>query len=227
MALILLDPMQNQKNGVCAVFNRLSCPTRKSKSFAFVVFSLVVFSLMPAGAASVTPIKVVAKSDREAALCTTAIGQVERENRIPLYLLRAIALKETGRWDGANKVSQAWPWTVTAEGQGQYFPRKKDAIAAVKALMSRGVRSIDVGCLQINLRYHADAFVDLEAAFDPLTNAQYAGKFLHGLRRELHSWTLAVGGYHSRTPARAGPYRHKVIRLWRKLQQDANKRRAS
>ena len=203
------------------MFNRLS--------FAFVVFSLVVFSVMPAGAASVTPIKVVAQSGSAhgatAGLCTAAIGQVERDNRIPLYLLRAIALKETGRWDDANKVSQAWPWTVTAEGQGQYFPRKADAIAAVKALMARGVRSIDVGCLQINLRYHADAFVDLEAAFDPLTNAQYAGKFLHGLRRELHSWTLAVGGYHSRTPARAGPYRHKVIRLWRKLQQDANKAR--
>ena len=192
-------------------------------SFAFVVFSLVVFSAMPAGA---TSLQVVATSEHDdSALCTAAIGQVERDNRIPLYLLRAIALKETGRWDDANKVSQAWPWTVTAEGQGQYFPRKADAIAAVKALMARGVRSIDVGCLQINLRYHADAFVDLEAAFDPLTNAQYAGKFLHGLRRELHSWTLAVGGYHSRTPARAGPYRHKVIRLWRKLQQDANKAR--
>ncbi len=204
-------------------------------SSAFVVFSLIVFPLMPAGAASVGAIQTVTPTTEDrltgsahsatAGLCTAAIGRVERDNRIPLYLLRAIALKETGRWDAANKVSQAWPWTVTAEGQGQYFPRKVDAIAAVKALMARGVRSIDVGCLQINLRYHADAFADLNAAFDPLTNARYAGKFLQGLRRELHSWTLAVGGYHSRTPARAGPYRHKVIRLWRQLQQDANKAR--
>ena len=31
----------------------------------------------------------------------------------------------------------------------------------------RGVRLMDVGCMQVNLQMHPDAFPSLDAAFDP------------------------------------------------------------
>ena len=44
---------------------------------------------------------------------------------------------------------------------------RQQAVAAVQALQARGVRSIDVGCLQVNLMYHPIAFASLDDAFDP------------------------------------------------------------
>ncbi|WP_343562178.1 hypothetical protein [Kiloniella sp. b19] len=161
----------------------------------------------------------------EAELCRSAIDQVERDNKIPLYLLRAISLVESGKWDAKSKSRQAWPWTVMAEGKGRYLPNKAAAIAEVKKLKAKGVRNIDVGCMQVNLHYHPDAFANLEEAFDPYANARYAGNFLLNLRKEMRSWTMAVGRYHSATPKYAGPYRHKAIKAWRGLQQDANRQR--
>jgi hypothetical protein len=38
-------------------------------------------------------------------------------------------------------------------------------------MQGEGVRSIDIGCMQINLVHHPDAFGSLEAGFDPITNA--------------------------------------------------------
>ncbi len=99
-----------------------------------------------------------------------------------------------------------------AEGRGRYLPNKGAAIAEVEALQARGVRNIDVGCMQINLRYHPDAFDNLEAAFDPATNVEAAARLLVTLKDSWGSWTRAVGNYHSNTPTLSGPYRVKVYR---------------
>ncbi len=156
-------------------------------------------------------------------LCASAIAAAEPRQAIPRQLLTAIALAESGRWHGDSRESVAWPWTVTARGKGQFFPSKAAAIGAVRALRAAGVRNIDVGCMQINLHYHPDAFSDLETAFDPAANAAYAARFLAALNRETRSWPDAVGRYHSATPRHNRPYRARVIGLWRKVRgQTAN-----
>ena len=65
---------------------------------------------------------------------------------------------------------------MNAEGQGFYYDTKVEAVAAVRAMQARGIRSIDVGCMQVNLMFHPDAFVSLDEAFDPMANARYAAK---------------------------------------------------
>ncbi len=151
---------------------------------------------------------------RDAALCSAAIADAERGQALPLRLLKAVSLAESGRWDAASKESFAWPWTVTSGGDGKYFPDKASAIAAVKRLRARGVRNIDVGCLQVNLAYHPDAFADLAAAFDPATNAAYAARFLKSLRLDRHAWSIAVAYYHSARPDEGRRYADKVFDLW-------------
>jgi hypothetical protein len=151
---------------------------------------------------------------RDAALCSAAIAAAERREALPLRLLTAVSLAESGRWDEERRESFAWPWTVTSGGTGQYFPDKRAAIAAVKRLRAKGVRNIDVGCLQVNLSYHPDAFDDLDAAFDPATNAAYAAHFLKSLRIERHAWSIAVGYYHSSRPDEGRRYSDKVFDLW-------------
>lgn len=110
---------------------------------------------------------------------------------------------------------RSWPSTIDADGVVQFFLTKAEAIAAVEALRRSGLRSIDVGCLQVNLRDQPPAFRDLAEAFDPAANASYAAGFLSRLFARLHAWPAAVAAYHSRTPALGAPYRQRVFARWR------------
>ena len=86
-------------------------------------------------------------------LCHSATQSHERVAAIPSNLLTSITLAETGRWNAQKKEMFAWPWTVTSGGSGTYYSTKKDAIDAVQKLQSTGVTNIDVGCMQINMKY--------------------------------------------------------------------------
>jgi hypothetical protein len=161
-----------------------------------------------------------AESAADKAICAEAVAVAERAQRMPMRLLRAVSLAESGRWDAADRASFAWPWTVTSgPGGGQFFPNKQAAIAEVKRLQSKGVKNIDVGCMQVNLMYHGAAFADLEEAFDPVHNALYAATLLKELRQERRSWSGAVAYYHSAKKERGEAYGDKVFALWQNENQ--------
>ena len=147
-------------------------------------------------------------------VCARAATEAEAALGLPAQLLGAIALAETGRWDAARKASFAWPWTVAAGGEARYLAGKAEAIAEVEALLARGVSNIDVGCMQINLHYHAGAFASLAKAFDPTANTAYAGAFLLRLWDKYRSWSRSIATYHSSTRAYGLPYLKRVQRLW-------------
>ena len=147
------------------------------------------------------------------ALCRAAIQAAERGAGVPDRLMHAIGVVESGRRDEQGGMT-AWPWTINAQGRGSYFNTKAEAVAAVTELRARGVRSIDVGCMQVNLMYHADAFASLDEAFDPAANARYAARFLQRLFAQTGSWPAAASGYHSLNPEHGGPYGRKVLAIW-------------
>lgn len=161
--------------------------------------------------------------EKEANTCVSAIQEQERAKGIPHGLLQAISLAESGRWfenAGQDKGAIiAWPWTVTTGGKGHYLPNRMDAVAFVKSLRADGVENIDVGCMQINLKYHPDAFTSIDKAFDAHTNAQYAADFLKRRFEASKSWMQAAGDYHSTTPSLNEVYRTKVSSLWQKTAQ--------
>ena len=134
-----------------------------------------------------------------------------RTKDIPETLLPAISRVESGRLDPATGRVRAWPWTINVEGNGTFFDTKEDAVAAVKAIQARGQRSVDVGCMQVNLFYHPTAFADLDAAFDPPTNAAYAVKFLTALHGQTKDWSLATALYHSAEQDRGEDYQRRVF----------------
>ncbi len=96
--------------------------------------------------------------------------------------------------------STPWPWTINVEGEGHIYNSKAEVIAAVRGYQAHGVRSIDVGCMQVNLMYHPDAFASLDQAYDPAANAVYAAHFLNELYATTHNWQQATALYHSATP---------------------------
>ncbi|USG61889.1 transglycosylase SLT domain-containing protein [Sneathiella marina] len=159
--------------------------------------------------------------------CRVAVEKAEKENRLPKRLLSAISLTETGRWHAKRQEIIAWPWTVYAEGRGRYLPNKAAAIEEVKTLKAKGVKNIDVGCMQVNLHFHPKAFENLNAAFDPNRNTKYAAELLASLRQRDRSWTKAIAYYHSKTKKFYIPYRRKVMKIWQEeRRKDSEARRA-
>lgn len=153
--------------------------------------------------------------------CSWAAARAERKHEIPAHLLQAIALAESGRWDKDSQAHFAWPWTVTSGGEGKYYPSKQEAMNAVRRLQNKGVTNIDVGCMQINLHYHGDAFDNLGEAFDPIRNTTYSADFLTRLHKQTGSWMEATGKYHSSTPKHFKRYKAKVAKLWKaSIRQD-------
>lgn len=144
--------------------------------------------------------------------CLRALQTYERSFQIPQGLTTAVSLVETGRPMGGRRLP--WPWTINANGQGRFFDTKEQAVAEARKLLEQGQRSIDVGCMQVNLRYHPTAFRTLEEAFDPAINVAYGTKFLASLHSVQGSWEKAVERYHSSDDTRREDYRDKVMALW-------------
>ncbi len=146
-------------------------------------------------------------------LCRAAVKAAEAGTDLPPNRLMAIALTESARADPATGRVDPWPWSINVEGQDHIFESKAEAVAAVRALQAKGTKSIDVGCMQINLGFHPEAFATLEQAFDPRANAGYAVAFLDDLRQRTGSWDAATAAYHSATPELGEPYRARVMRM--------------
>ncbi len=148
-----------------------------------------------------------------AALCEAAIARDETRFATPPSLLTAISLVETGRPDHGRW--RAWPWSVDVDGLPYVFPTRESAVAFTRTALLAGASSIDVGCMQVNLEQHPDAFATLDDGFDPRINVDYATRFLLSLHAgPAHLvWATAVGYYHSQTETLAAPYRARVIAI--------------
>ena len=146
----------------------------------------------------------------EDALCESAARRAAAETGVPLAVLLAVALSESGRKAGARFAP--WPWVLNVEGQGAFFDTRAAALAAAQAAISSGRDSTDLGCFQINFRWHGDGFASLADMIDPDRNAAYAARFLRDLYAESGDWIVAAGHYHSRTPVHADRYRKVVQR---------------
>ncbi len=158
-----------------------------------------------------------------AELCRAATDRAERVHQTPPGLLRAVSLVESGR--AVDGVRAAWPWTVNLEGAGHWFETRDEALAFVRAALAEGRDSFDVGCMQINYRWHGRHFASVEEMFDPSANADYAARFLSALEDETGDWMRAAGYYHSRTPSRSDHYRGLVAAAYADALEDRRQRR--
>ncbi len=180
----------------------------------FLTVLLIAMRVMATDGAPVAWAGTAGYTQQDAAPCQAAITAAEQSRHVPEAFLAAIARVESGRRIGATGQVVAWPWTVNALGQGSFYETKAAAIAAVQGLQARGVQSIDVGCLQVNLMHHPDAFSSLDQAFDPGVNAAYAASFLLNLFGQTGSWPHAAAAYHSQTPTIGADYQKKVLAEW-------------
>ena len=140
--------------------------------------------------------------------CDEAALRAATTHSVPETVMLAITRVETGRDQGGGLAP--WPWAINMAGEG-YWPATRDgAVALAQGALSEGRQNIDIGCFQLNMRWHAQAFASLEDMFDPAQNADYAARFLVRLHDETGSWIEAVAAYHSRSPDLAEAYVARV-----------------
>lgn len=179
-----------------------------------------VLILLVAGFLAIGP-AFAGRSADFAAVCDQAAEIASQKTGVPVSVLKAISLNETGRKSGGG--FRPWAWTVNMEGKGYWFDTLDEARAFVFKEFKRGARSFDVGCFQINYKWHGQAFSSIDAMFDPLENGLYAARFLKDLYNETGSWSKAAGAYHSRTPKYADKYAARFTKFRQKfLQEDGS-----
>jgi hypothetical protein len=136
--------------------------------------------------------------------CFAAARDAATETDVPVKVLMALTLTETGRTvDGSL---QAWPWALNEGGRGHWFDSASDAMDYLQTAVSGGTTNIDIGCFQLNYRWHSAEFSSLEAMMDPQTNAKYAARLVSQHYDATGDWVAAAGAFHSKTPDVAERY---------------------
>lgn len=149
-----------------------------------------------------------------ATLCEEAAQIASHQSGVPLSILRAVTLAETGHTQANGAGFDAWPWAVMADLKGHWFPDQYTAIAFAEEQVAQGKTNVDIGCFQLNMRWHATAFESVTDMFSPQKNALYAARFLQDLYAETGDWRAAVGRYHSRNESRAEAYVRRLEKIF-------------
>ncbi len=144
-----------------------------------IAMALSMFSVLPLARA------------QEANLCEREMTRAANKYRVPLGILFAVGLTETGI-DG-----NLHAYALNLEGNTVYSLNKDQAIQRFNAARAAGTKLIDVGCMQLNYYFHGERFSSVADMLDPHRNVDYAAKFLSELKDREGSWTLAVARYNA------------------------------
>ena len=123
--------------------------------------------------------------------CERQIHDAATQYDIPEGILYSVGLTETGRKGSLS------PYAINIEGKA-FFPESRgEAYRMVEEARQRGAKLIDVGCMQINVYFHASEFRSIADMFEPAKNVAYAARFLKQLHDRHDTWTMAVARYHA------------------------------
>ena len=146
--------------------------------------------------------------------CDNTIKRIETQTDIPNGLLHAIGKVESGRFLNKNN-HVIWPWTVNHAGKSLFFNTKNQMEKYVLKNVMENDFNIDVGCMQINLKWHKNYFKKINNMFSLEPNISYAASFLIQLKNRHGSWDKAIKHYHSSDPEKNKPYFEKVKSFWK------------
>jgi soluble lytic murein transglycosylase-like protein len=124
-------------------------------------------------------------------ICEREMMRAATTHDVPVSVLYAVALTETGQRGGLNA------YAMNVAGQPVFNSDLRQALSVFSKAHENGIKLIDVGCMQINHHFHGRKFGSIEDMFDPHRNVDYAAIFLKRLRMQEGSWTAAVARYHA------------------------------
>ncbi len=147
--------------------------------------------------------------------CEYLAKDAEKRYGLPENVLLSISRVESG-YKKVDGVTRAWPWTLNAGGDSAYFQTKEEALVSLKERIKKGVTNIDIGCMQLNYRWHKKFFNNLSDMMRPANNVDYSARFLKKLHKRHGSWEKAVKYYHSSKSKYNVKYYKKVRAVWKR-----------
>lgn len=127
----------------------------------------------------------------ESLACEREMTRAAALSGVPLNVLYSVGLTETGR------KGELSPYDMNVDGKDVHSATLAEAMASFARAKAQGAKLIDIGCMQINHRWHAAHFHSVTEMFDPARNVRYAANFLKELRAREGTWTLAVARYNA------------------------------
>lgn len=153
-------------------------------------------------------------------ICLAEARRAEVKHGIPKGLMQSITRVESGRKMVTGEYLP-WAWTLNDRGEGLFFDDREAALAYLRDAVATPGHSVDVGCMQVNTKWHGDGFPDIADMLDPVHNASYAAGFLLDLHAAHQSWDEAVKHYHSAEPRKNVVYHRRVLAELERFMADA------
>jgi soluble lytic murein transglycosylase-like protein len=144
----------------------------------------------------------------------TAWWQIATERGLDPYILYAVALVESARIN--DRLAAPWPWALNRQGRPIIPSSRLEARGILNEALSKGIRSIDVGLMQVNVRWNGHRVHRPDDLLDPETNIRVGADVLtEAMDSAPGDLALGIGRYHTgwRNDADAYRYGQRVLAI--------------
>lgn len=151
----------------------------------------------------------------------TAFERAGYKYDVDPVLLYSVALAESARSSDEfiGKIAP-WPWTLRTT-TAFYENSKEDAQRKLMSIIkgTGDKTSVDVGLMQVNLKWHSHRVEDVSSLLNIETNLDIGAQILsETIRSAPNDYTLGVGRYHHwKDQERARKYGSRVLSIYRKI----------
>jgi len=148
----------------------------------------------------------------------TAWWRVAEQRGLDPYILYAVALVESAKV--SKRVARPWPWALNRQGHPFIPSSLTEAKEILGGTLAKGIRNIDVGLMQVNVRWQGHRVSQPEDLLDPETNLKVGADVLaEAIGSAPGNLPLGIGRYHAgfRDEARAYRYGRRVLAVARQI----------
>jgi hypothetical protein len=148
----------------------------------------------------------------------TAWWGVAEQRGLDPYILYAVALVESAKV--SKRVAKPWPWALNRQGRPFIPSSLTEAKDILGGSLAKGIRSIDVGLMQVNVRWQGHRVRQPEDLLDPETNLKVGADVLaEAIGSAPGNLVLGIGRYHAgfRDAERAYRYGRRVLAVAQKI----------
>jgi hypothetical protein len=144
----------------------------------------------------------------------TAWWQIAMERGLDPYILYAVALVESSQIN--EHLAAPWPWALNRQGRPIIPSSRLEARGILNEALNKGIRSIDVGLMQVNVRWNGHRVHRPDDLLDPETNIRIGADVLtEAIDSAPGDLALGIGRYHTgwRNDADAYRYGRRVLAI--------------
>jgi len=183
----------------------------------FAIVSTILLAPVSIANATENSISVLPVSNAfQGKLRETAWWRVATERGIDPYILYSVALVESARV--SKRLASPYPWSLNQLGKPIIPTSKNKAREILYDSINNGIRSIDVGYMQVNVKWNGHRVSKPDDLLDPVRNIQVGADILsETINSAPGDLALGIGRYHAgwQDSNRAYNYGNRVISVAR------------